>query len=108
MIGHSAGWPIVLAPPNDLFGLAVAKGIENGLSVHEATGFGTWAAGCASRMPALAERIPAHIECVTVVGDDDDDGRRNAGELLRRTDARGFETRLFIPRRWRPHDEAFW
>jgi hypothetical protein len=38
MIGHSAGSPIVLAPPNDLLGLAIAEGIEDGLSVHEIPG----------------------------------------------------------------------
>jgi hypothetical protein len=35
MIGHSTGSPIVLAPPNDLLGLAITEGIETGLSVHD-------------------------------------------------------------------------
>src|SRR5262249_38958013 len=38
MIGKSAGSPIVLAPPTDMLGLAITEGIEDGLSVHEATG----------------------------------------------------------------------
>ena len=41
IIGKGAlGSPIVLAPPNDLLGLAICEGIEDGLSVYEATGLG--------------------------------------------------------------------
>jgi hypothetical protein len=101
MIGSSTGWPIVLAPPNDLLGAAIAEGIENGLSVHEATGLGTWAAGCASRMPALAGAMPGFIESTTIAGDSDDDGRRYAAELTKLIHARGIESRLFIPNRTR-------
>jgi hypothetical protein len=36
MIGHSIGAPIVLAPPNELLGMAVTEGIEDALSSHEA------------------------------------------------------------------------
>jgi hypothetical protein len=36
MIGKSAGWPICIAPRNDLLGLAITEGIEDGLSVHQA------------------------------------------------------------------------
>ena len=43
----SVGTPIVLAPPNDLLGLAITEGIEDGLSVHAATGMGARAAGSA-------------------------------------------------------------
>jgi hypothetical protein len=56
-IGLSAGSPIVLAPPNDLLGLAISEGVEDGLSAHEATGLGAWAAGSAPRMPALAKGL---------------------------------------------------
>jgi hypothetical protein len=55
MIGRSIGSPIVIAPPNDLLGLAITEGIEDALSVHLATGLGAWAAGAASRLPALAD-----------------------------------------------------
>jgi len=48
MIGHSAGVPIILAPPNDLLGMAISEGIEDALSAHEATGLGAWAAGTAN------------------------------------------------------------
>jgi hypothetical protein len=39
IIGQGAlGSPIVLAPPNDLLGLAITEGIDDALSIHEATG----------------------------------------------------------------------
>jgi hypothetical protein len=94
MIGHSAGWPIVLAPASDMAGLAIAEGIENALAMHEGTGLGAWAAGSASRLPALADVVPDFIECVTVVIDDDADGRRHAASLVERLAARHVEVRL--------------
>jgi hypothetical protein len=97
MIGRSVGSPIVLAPPNDLMGLSIAEGIEDALSAHDATGLGAWAAGCASRTPALAAAVPTYIDCVTVVADDDAEGRRHAAELAARLQARGFEARLVVP-----------
>jgi len=96
MIGLSMGLPIVLAPPNDLFGMAITEGIEDGLSVHQDTGLGVWAAGAASRMPALADVLPAFIECTTIVADDDPDGRRFAAELAARIGDRGMDARAII------------
>jgi hypothetical protein len=96
MIGHSAGSPIVLAPPNDLLGLAITEGIEDGLSVHEDIGLGTWAAGSASRMPALARVVPSYIDCTTVIADDDGDGRRSAAELADSIHARSMDARAII------------
>ena len=87
MIGLSAGWPLVLAPPNDLLGLAITEGIEDALSVHEATGLGAWAVGGARRMPALAERISAWIDCVSVLADDS--MSRAAAEVARLIEVRG-------------------
>ena len=82
IVGKGAlGSPVVVAPPNDLLGLAIAEGIEDALSIDEATGLGSWASGGAGRMPALADTVPDYIDCVTVFGDDDDVGRRNATEL---------------------------
>ena len=40
MRGLARGSPIVLAPPNDLLGLAITEGIEDALSVYAATGLG--------------------------------------------------------------------
>jgi hypothetical protein len=100
MIGHSTGAPIVLAPPNDLLGLAIGEGIEKVLAVHEVTGLGAWAAGSASRLPALADTVPVYIECVTVVVDDDPDGRRHAASLIQRLQDRRIEARGIVPNRW--------
>jgi hypothetical protein len=99
MIGRSAGSPIVLAPPNDLLGLAVAEGIEDALSLHQATGLGAWAAGCASRLPALADAVPYYIESATVMVDDDQDGRRHAGELAWRLKNRSIQVHVISPDR---------
>jgi hypothetical protein len=81
MRGSSAGWPIVLAPPNDLLALAVTEGIEDALSAHAVMGGGAWAAGCASRMPGLVKAVPDYIEAVTVLADADTDGQHH-GKLL--------------------------
>ncbi len=88
------GSPIVIAPPNDLLGLAVTEGIEDALSVHAAAGLGVWAAGCAGFMPALADAVPSYIEHVTIFGDADEAGRRGASELTTRLRKRGFAVTL--------------
>jgi hypothetical protein len=107
MVGHSTGSPIVLAPPNDLLGLAIAEGIEDALTMHEMTGLAAWAAGCASRLPALAEAVPGYIDCVNVVADDDTDGRRHSAALAGRIRARSIEVSLILPHRWQsaPHED---
>jgi hypothetical protein len=96
MLGSSIGYPIVLASPNDLLGLAITEGIEDALSVHDDTGLGAWAAGSASRLPALADTVPQSIEAVTITVDDDEAGRRNAAELGERLLAREIEVRLAL------------
>lgn len=96
----SAGLPIVLAPPNDLGGLAITEGVEDGLAVYESTGLGVWAAGGSSRMPALAEAVPDWLDCVAVIGDDDS-GRGGPVTLAERLSKRGLnvELRLYDKRR---------
>jgi hypothetical protein len=81
MIGSNLGLPIVLAPLNDLFGLAVCEGIENGLSIHQSTGLGVWCAGSASHLPALASVIPRDVDAVTISVDNDAAGRKAATDL---------------------------
>jgi hypothetical protein len=90
MIGPGRGLPIVLGPVNDIGGLLVCEGIENGLSARQATGLGVWAAGSATRMPGLADAIPMHAECLTIVVDDDPTGRNNAATLAKSARLRGF------------------
>jgi hypothetical protein len=80
MLGRSLGLPIVIAPPNDLLGMAITEGIEDALTAHEATGLGAWAAGSAGFMPKLAAMVPSYIEAVTIFAHADD-GQRFAREL---------------------------
>jgi Toprim domain-containing protein len=97
MIGKSVGFPIVLAPPNDGLGLAITEGIEDALSIHEATGLGVWAAGSASRMLALAAGVPAYIDSITIVADADKAGRTNSQAFVEALQQGGHEVRLIFP-----------
>ena len=92
-VGSPCGRPIVLAPPNDLLGLAITEGIEDALSAHEATGLGAWAAGSAPLMLALANAVPGYIEAVTIYAHDDS-GKPYALELAEALDVRGIEVRV--------------
>jgi Toprim domain len=93
VIGRCVGSPIVLAPVNDLLGLAICEGIEDALSTYEATGLGAWAAGAASRLPGLAQVIPEYVESLSILVDGDNAGRQHSAELARRAAARGIEVR---------------
>jgi len=92
MVGRCLGSPIVLAAPNDLLGLAITEGIEDGLSIHEATGLGVWAAGSAGFMPALSDIVPDYIETVTICAHEDVAGLTGAHGLADYLAARGIET----------------
>jgi hypothetical protein len=94
MIGRSGGSPIVLAPPNDLLGMAVTEGLEDGSSVYQATGLGVWAAGAALRMPALASLVPRYIEAVTIYAHGDPAGQAGALDLARALHGRGIEVSI--------------
>lgn len=98
-IGTPRGLPIAVAPITDGLGLVIAEGIEDALSVSEATGLGAWAAGSAPFLPYLADTVPEFVEVVTLVVDDDKAGRRKCDELAERLEARGIEVRLFHPAR---------
>jgi hypothetical protein len=98
MIGYSRGAPIVLAPMNDLLGLAIVEGIEKGLAVYQTTGLGVWVAGAAARMPALAVNVPDYTDCVTIIGDDDKDGLRHARALRDQLLARKIHAELRVRR----------
>jgi phage/plasmid primase-like uncharacterized protein len=82
VVASPAGMPIMVAAMNDLGGLAICEGIEDALSVHQATGLGAWAAGAACFMPKLTAAIKrASPSCVTIFADDDVVGQCNAREL---------------------------
>jgi hypothetical protein len=95
MIGKSAGWPIVLAPPNDGLALAVGEGVETALSAVQEAGLGGWAAGAASRMAALADQLPSYLESLTILAEPDPAGQRAAYDLADRAERRiGCEVRI--------------
>jgi Toprim domain len=96
IIGRGHSMPIVLAPPNGGLGLCIAEGIEDALSAHQETGLGAWAAGTANRLPGLAVHVPAYIECVTVLQDDDDAGRRFSGKLADALHTKGVEVLISV------------
>jgi putative DNA primase/helicase len=91
IIGRVLGRPIVLAPVNDLLGLAVTEGIEDALSVHQALGLGAWAAGSAPFLPKLASAIPDYVTTLTILVDANEAGRRYSrglATLLRQRESR--------------------
>jgi Toprim domain len=90
-VGRPLARPIAVAPPNDLLGLAIAEGIEDALTAHDATGLGAWAAGAAGFMPALASAVPKWIETVTIYAHADKSGRQGASRLAAALSRRGVE-----------------
>lgn len=90
MMGPVSGHPIVLAPPNDGLGLVIAEGIEDALSLREATGLGAWAAGSATHLAKLAPSVPGCVAWVTLAEDDDDAGRKAVQHLAQALGERGF------------------
>jgi hypothetical protein len=96
MIGPVSGSPIVVAPMNDVLGLAITEGIEDALAVHAATGLGVWAAGSAPHMPALADAVPEYTDAITVVADDNEAGRKRANELAGRLRERGLHVEPLV------------
>lgn len=103
IVGRGHSLPIVLAPPNDGLALCIAEGIEDALSLHQATGLGAWAAGSAGRLSGLASQVPAYMETVTIIEDDDDAGRKGAMALAIELHQRGIEVLIA---RGRASDEA--
>jgi hypothetical protein len=89
-VGSPAGMPMVLAPLNDLMGLAITEGVEDALTVHQATGLGAWASGGASFMPRIAN-VADYAESVNVYAHSDAAGQRHALELADALVARGFD-----------------
>jgi putative DNA primase/helicase len=96
VVGRPLGRPIVLAPPNDLLGLGVTEGIEDGLTVYQETGLRVWAAYSASNMPNLGRLVPDYVEAVTIYAHDDENGagQRGAQGLADLLFQRGIEVRI--------------
>ena len=64
--------PLTLSAMNDLLGLVIVEGIENGLSVFEATGCGVWVSCGHVFMPKLAKAVPEWVDTVVVIADPDE------------------------------------
>ena len=94
MLGPMSGLPIVLAPVNDGFGLAITEGIEDGLSVFEETGLGVWAAGSGGNMPKIAAALPPYVECTTIFAHRDETGMGFAKKAARLIAAMGTEVHI--------------
>jgi putative DNA primase/helicase len=98
-IASPVGLPMVIAPMNDLMGLAITEGVEDALSVHSATGLGAWASGGASFMPKLitaiddlaAREYDGSPESVTIFAHADEAGQRHAYELADALAQRGIK-----------------
>jgi len=88
------GLPIIIAPPNDLLGLAITEGIEDALTAHQATGLGAWAAGSAGFMPKLAAMVPSYVEAVTIFAHADEAGQDGARRLAVALRRRGIEVTI--------------
>lgn len=95
IIGSPEGLPIVLAPVNDLGGLAIVEGVEDGLSALT-IGLGVWVAGSCTLMPALADVVPSYVECVTIFAHDDTVGLIGANTLAHKLHQRGIEVRVEV------------
>jgi len=96
-IGRPNAVPMALAPINDHLGLIITEGVEDALSLHEATGLGAWAAGGCRRMLGLASVVPDYVTWVTIQADDDHVGQRASAELSAALRGRGIDTRIFTP-----------
>ncbi|WP_370139759.1 MULTISPECIES: DUF7146 domain-containing protein [unclassified Bradyrhizobium] len=101
IVGSPRGVPIILAPMNDLLGLIVTEGIEEGLSMFESTGCGVWVAGSASLMGAQGDSVPAYCDCCTVLTDVADAkkaGLRGSSMLVERLRERGVDAEAVASR----------
>ncbi|MFZ1106768.1 MAG: toprim domain-containing protein [Rhodomicrobium sp.] len=96
-IGPSLGTPIVVAPIPDSLTLAICEGVEDALSIHEATGIGAWASTGAKKLAALAPTLPKYIETIAIFADEDADGRAGAQALAKILRGRDCEIRLVLP-----------
>jgi len=91
IVGSPLALPIIVAPPNDLLGLAICEGIEDALTAHQLTGLGAWVAGAAGFMHELGDVVPDYIEAVTVYAHADKAGQDGAHKLIKALHQRGID-----------------
>src|SRR5262245_5203881 len=97
---------MVIAPVNDGLGLVITEGVEDALSLHQATGLGAWAAGGVTFMPALADVVPAYIDIVTIASHPEPEAQRYAAQLAVRLRDRGIVGEIQLIDQSRDHLRA--
>jgi len=97
-LGKATGCAIKLTDDTEVtLGLALAEGIETGLSVREA-GFPCWALGSASNLAKFP--VLAGIEALTIFADHDENGTglNAARECAARWNAAGVDCKIVMPK----------
>jgi len=89
IVGSPSGLPIAVSPFDDNQALAICEGLEDALSVYEATTLPCWASGGAGFLPKLAVVVPSHIKRVTIFAHSDKAGRAGAYALAESLYAEG-------------------
>ena len=89
------GLPIVIAPPNDLLGLAITEGIEDALTAH--AGDRAWRLGRWLRVvhaEARRDASPTTSSAITIFAHADRAGQDGAHTLAAKLRERGIETTI--------------
>jgi CHC2 zinc finger len=92
IIGRPLARPLVMSVIADDNILCISEGVESALAFAAAR-YGSWAAGSAPHLPALAQTIPEHIDTVVIEQHDDEAGIRNTKRLIERLHEREQEKR---------------
>jgi putative DNA primase/helicase len=99
MLGNCKGGAVHFSNPYaNLSLLCIAEGIETALSVHQGTGYPTWAALSTSGLMTL--RFPQGLELLIICADHDEAGLKACNALLDRAIAQGVSVKISIP----PHE----
>jgi CHC2 zinc finger len=81
IIGRPLARPLVMSAIADDNILCISEGVESALAFAAAR-YGSWAAGSAPHLPALAQTIPEHIDTIIIEQHDDKAGIRNTKRLI--------------------------
>jgi hypothetical protein len=92
IIGRPLARPLVMSVIADDNILCISEGVESALAFAAAR-YGSWAAGSAPHLPALAQTIPEHIDTIVIEQHDDEAGIRDTKRLIERLREREQERR---------------
>ena len=101
MLGPCRGGAVRFAEMEDELG--VSEGIENGLSVQQATGLPVWAALSTSGLTGLV--MPARVRHIVILADGDEPGEKAAQTAAARWCDEGREVRIARPPRGRDFND---